>query len=145
MSEPGTWDQRSLVILIKMPDGLSTDVIWNTIFSVESLHWSPLMHARDVGARIYAMVFLRGSDTTPDGPDSINAGQTHGTQLLGAERLYPEYRSWTAKVLVCYKDSDGKSRIAKSNREITMADGKRACESIPQYRACGFHIRMIGW
>jgi hypothetical protein len=85
-----------------MPSSISAEIIWNAIFSVESLRWPSLMHARDSGVQIYAMVFLRGSDITPDAPDSSdNTAQTQATQLLDAQRYYPEYRSWTAKVLVC--------------------------------------------
>lgn len=131
MSEPGTWDLRVPVTVIKMPSSISADIIWNAIFSVESLRWPLLMHARDSGAQIYAMVFLRGSDTTPDAPESNSTVQSQATQLLNAQRYYPEYRSWTARVLVCYRDGNGQNMIAKSEREIAMADGKRAVESIP--------------
>lgn len=123
MADPVEWNSDYPVLICKLSNTIDKETIWAAIFSVESLRWTELMHAREGSGSVYAIVFLRGSNTLPES----------ATQLREAQRFYPECRSERGKVLFCYEDDQKVKRIVKPEEEVAQDDLKKAMELLPDH------------
>jgi hypothetical protein len=119
MSQPLSWpEEQPPLILWTIHEAANADKVWDNILSDEVFHWQELMKSRDRNGRIYTIAFLRGANDTPDGatqPINHPASVQNSTRM---KRMYPECRSPSGRILVCYSEPDGQRRTAISSRDI---------------------------
>jgi hypothetical protein len=103
------------VIIWTIHEAANVDKVWDNILSDEVFHWLELKQSRD---RIYTIVFLRGANDTPAvATQPINRSES-AQNPVRMKKMYPECRSPSGRVLVCYSEPDGQKRTAISSRDI---------------------------
>ena len=119
MSQPLSWpEDRPPVIVWTIHEVANTDKVWDNILSDEVFRWQELMQSRDRNGRIYTMAFLRGANDTPEGTTQPTNRSAPVQDPARMKRMYPECRSPSGRVLICYSEPDGQKKTAISSRDI---------------------------